>query len=51
MMKLHFETKNDLFEKIAEVRELVNTADQNYQFALANIQTKEQSTEIKWANF
>ena len=35
MMNLNFETKTELFDKIAEVRELVNTADQNYQFAFA----------------
>ena len=35
MMNLNFETKTELFEKIAEVREQVNAADKQYQHAFA----------------
>ena len=34
-MNLHFETKNELLDKIAEVRTKVNEADEKYQFAFA----------------
>ncbi len=40
MMKLHFDNKNELLDKIAEVRTKVNEADEQYQFAFARADYK-----------
>ena len=40
MMNLHFDTKNELLDKIAEVRTKVNEADEKYQFAFARADYK-----------
>tara|TARA_R100000773_G_scaffold11953_4_gene11046 strand:+ start:5568 stop:5774 length:207 start_codon:yes stop_codon:yes gene_type:complete len=39
-MKLHFDNKNELLDKIAEVRTKVNEADEQYQFAFARADYK-----------
>tara|TARA_R100001163_G_C4875475_1_gene75291 strand:- start:277 stop:483 length:207 start_codon:yes stop_codon:yes gene_type:complete len=39
-MNLHFESKTELLNKIAEVRTKVNQADQQYQFAFARADYK-----------
>jgi len=40
MMNLHFDSKTELLDKIAEVRTKVNEADQQYQFAFARADYK-----------